>query len=64
MKRSPYSAVNCDDPVEYLARPAHSGGVQPLSDSVRQNHCRLPALTVEVQLTGQTLVISVTRGSI
>lgn len=63
MKRQPYSAVNCDDPVDYLARSAHSGGVQPLSDSVRQNHCGSFTLIVEVGFTGQVFTISI-NGSV
>lgn len=59
MKRSPYCAANFEDPVEYLARPAYSGSVQSLSNSVLQNRCRSFSLVVEVELAGQKLVISV-----
>lgn len=64
MRRAPYDIPNYDDPVEHLVRPVYGGGVQPLTLNLSQGVCRLPALTVEIRLTGRTLVVSVKGGSI
>ena len=62
MRHAPYDIPNYDDPVEHLARPACGGGVQPLTLNLSQGVCRLSALTVEIRLMGQTLVVSVKGG--
>ncbi len=63
MRRAPYNSPNYDDPVEHLVRPAcGGGGVQPLTLNLSQGVCRLSALTVEIRLMGQTLVVSVKGG--
>ncbi len=64
MRRAPYHISNCDDPVEYLARPAYSGGIQPIIRNSPQVVCRSFALIVEVELAGQVLAISIKVGGI
>ncbi|MBA8843541.1 hypothetical protein SD208_08465 [Ochrobactrum sp. BD67] len=64
MRRPPYHISNCDDPVEYLVRPAYSGGIQPIIHNSSQVVCRSFVLTVEVELAGQMLSISIKVGGI
>lgn len=64
MRHAPYDIPNYDDPVEHLARPAYSGGIQPIICNSPQVVCRSFALTVKVELAGQMLAISIEVGGI
>lgn len=59
MRRSPYHLPNYDDPVEHLALPSIRGRVVPRGAKSVTIDFGPFALTVEVELDGKMLLVSV-----